>query len=520
MAAASLWAVTAGLAGFPAPALGTAPPGGWAEGRILVQPRAGVTEADLERVLRRHLGRSAQRLHGLGTRVVEVPARFEAVVAEALSRDPRVAFAEPDFRYRLQQFPDDPRYPSQWHLPRIEAPEAWTTSLGEGVVVAVLDTGVDGNHPDLAGRLLPGWNFCDGDEDTNDVHGHGTQVAGVVAAQGDNAVGVASVAWRASILPARVGYADGTAFSSTIASALGWAADQGAQVANISYDIVGSRAIAAAAGRFRSRGGIVVAAAGNTGAAVEAPSEPNFISVSATTSRDTRANWSSYGPHVDLSAPGADILTTEIGGGYAVVSGTSFASPCVAGVAALVLAANPALASPEVESILFGTSLDLGSGGWDEEYGHGRVNAAAAVRAAVGEAGGDDREPEVAFASPADGEEVSGGVGVDVHASDDTGVAFVELYVDGSPHGVSEQEPHGFFVDFSDRPPGPAELTAYAYDSAGNRSSPARITVQVTVARLLGEGEGVGTGDPPQADAAISGGGGGGGCFLSTLSGK
>ena len=360
----------------------------WVSGRILVQTWPGTDEAELGALLQQHGGRNWRRLAGSTVHIVDVPARAEQAVAAALAKNPRIKFAERDMLLPPAVIiPDDPYYPNAWHLDTINAPEAWDISFGNNVVVAVLDTGVDAAHPDLDGQLVAGWNMYDDNADTSDVHGHGTKVAGVVAAFSNNATGVTSIAWQAKIMPVRIAGTDGWASISTIASGLRWAADNGANIVNISYAVSDSGTVTDAAEYMRSKGGLVFASAGNDGDQLTTPPNASIITVSATTSSDTKASWSNYGSVIDIAAPGSGIWSTKMGGGYGSVSGTSFSSPAAAAVAALIMASDPALGPDEVENVLKNTSDDLGSPGVDELYGYGRVNAAAATSSAAGGSG-------------------------------------------------------------------------------------------------------------------------------------
>ncbi len=466
--------------GFMASGIAWAEKPPWAQGRILVQARTGVSDAELDDVLFEHGGRRLGALHQIRVHVVSVPPQAEEAVARALSKHPKISFAEPDALIPPDDtIPNDPKYASQWHLPLMKAPAAWDYTLGDGVIAAVLDTGVDGTHPDFAGKLVPGWNLYDNNADTSDVYGHGTNVAGVIGAAANNALGVASLAWNTKIMPVRISQPDGYAYYSTIASGLTWAADHGARVANISYMVTGSSTVTSAADYFRKKGGLVFASAGNTGALESTPENPAIISVSATTSTDTKASWSSYGNYIDLAAPGSGILTTARGGGYASVSGTSFSSPAAAAVGALLFSLNPTLSPDQVERLLEDTAVDLGTAGWDTYYGHGRVDAQAAVLAALEAKPLDTEAPVVTITAPTVGAKVSGNLAVDVSASDNVGVVRVELYANGGFITEATQAPYRFSVDTTAFADGSLTLTAKAWDKAGNQGLSKAVAVTV-----------------------------------------
>ncbi|MBA3506709.1 MAG: S8 family serine peptidase, partial [Betaproteobacteria bacterium] len=299
--------------------------GPWAKGRILVMPRAGLSDTEFAKILGAHGGQAARKLGNLNIHVVELPpSASEKAVAKLLSLHPHIKFAEPDQLVAPDLGANDIYYGSAWHLQMVQAPIAWDYSLGAGVTVAILDSGVDASHPDLQGQLVPGWNFWDNNNDTTDYRGHGTLVAGVVAAAGNNSIGVTSMAWNAKIMPIRVSDLNGYGSWSAMASGLSWAADRGAKVANISFMVHSSSTVQSAAQYMRNKGGVVVNSAGNTGGFDPTAASDSLISVSATDSGDARAGWSTYGSHVDFSAPGVGIWSTAAGGGYSAVSGTSF----------------------------------------------------------------------------------------------------------------------------------------------------------------------------------------------------
>ena len=346
----------------------------WAKGRLLVMQRAGLEAAELNKLLKPH-GGVATRIGQSDLHIVQLPAAAsETAVLAQLAHHPHLKFAELDRRVASVLVSNDPYLGSEWHLAKINAAAAWDVSQGAGVTIAILDTGVLPGHPDLL--QVPGWNFVDNNNNTADVQGHGTSVAGAAAAITNNGAGVAGVAGNAKIMPIRVADATGSAYYSTIASGVTYAADNGARVANASFSgVYASSSIQSAGNYLKSKGGLLVVAAGNSGTNDGSPATSSMIPVSATDSSDLMASWSSYGSYVAVAAPGVGIWTTSNDGSYRSASGTSFASPITAGVVALMMAAKPTLSSGQVESLLYSTALDLGTAGRDIYFGYGRKNS-------------------------------------------------------------------------------------------------------------------------------------------------
>ncbi|MEI8312635.1 MAG: S8 family serine peptidase, partial [Verrucomicrobiota bacterium] len=304
-------------------------------GRVLACPSGSASEAVVQNSFKGSGAREIGRLHQINVRVLEVSKASEARVIAALSKNPNFEFAEPDYIAQVILTPNDPYYASQWHLPKVGAPAAWDVTTGKSTVaVAVVDTGVDSTHPDLMGRVLPGYDFVNADSNASDDNGHGTAVAGTAAAAGNNGVGVAGVAWAVSILPVKVMAADGTGATSTIANGINYSADRGARVINLSMGSTSSSlTLQKAVSYAYTKGAVLIAAAGNNGNST--PFYPaaytQVVAVSALNSSDALPVWSNYGSYVDISAPGEAITTTWPGGSYMTMSGTSFSSPLVAG---------------------------------------------------------------------------------------------------------------------------------------------------------------------------------------------
>jgi subtilisin family serine protease len=310
----------------------------------------------------------------------------------ALRRVRGVRFAEFDRAVHALDVPADPMYRKQWGLTKIHAPAAWNIEVGEtrSVTVAVIDTGVDVNHPDLKQKLLSGFNSVANSTDVQDDHGHGTHVAGIIAASTNNAVGIAGVSWGARILPIKSLDKSGAGSSCAILAGVVFATSQHVDVINMSLGGPGhcSAAVQEAVNAAHAADIAVVAAAGNSGFSFNTPSTPancdHVLAVAATDQRDRAAAFSNFGDYVDLSAPGVEIVSTIIdtktgAHSYAALSGTSMASPMVAGLAALIGARHPDWGANEIETRLIRTSRDLGKRGWDEHFGHGRIDAARAV---------------------------------------------------------------------------------------------------------------------------------------------
>lgn len=410
MARVRLSVVGVALAMAAAAAWAGAPAGGGRPGRVLYQLKPGASAAQLQALEARgkaHGLATVRTLQGLGVRVAQTARGQSAerdVCADLLATG-AVAFAEPDALVPPVALPNDPYYGSQWQHARINSPGAWDRTTGSAsVLAAVCDTGVSSTHPDLAANLqLPGYNAVDGSTNTEPVYNHGTGVAGCIGAVGNNGAGVAGMAWTVKILPIRItNTSDGLAYVSDAADGIRHAADRGAKVVNLSYLMAGYSTIDAAAQYLRGKGGLLFVAAGNNGQDPGWPDFASFIAVGATDSADNKASWSNYGAYIDVVAPGVGVYSTTGASSYGSMSGTSFSSPIAAGLGALLYSVNPSLTPAEVEDALFTTCKDLGAAGEDNVFGHGRIDAAAAV-ARVASVQPNSPPLAVAAASPASG---------------------------------------------------------------------------------------------------------------------
>lgn len=322
--------------------------------------------------------------------VPAIAASVPEAAIEGLLRNPRVVSVEPD----IEVYAIDAELDNTWGVKRIGAGAVHDGgNKGNGVKVAVIDSGVDYTHPDLDANYAGGYDFVNGDNDPMDDNGHGTHVAGTIAAE-DNGIGVIGVAPEARIYALKVLGAGGSGSYSDVIAALQWAVGNGVQVTNNSYGSSGDpgATVKAAFDNADAAGVIHIAAAGNSGNPpgkgdnVIYPARwASVIAVAATDKSDNRATWSSTGPDVELAAPGVSIKSTLLGSGYGEKSGTSMASPHVAGTAALVITTGIAdtngngRVNDEVRQKLVDTADDLGDPGRDTKYGYGLVDADGAA---------------------------------------------------------------------------------------------------------------------------------------------
>jgi thermitase len=299
-----------------------------------------------------------------------------------------VAFAE--LHYLLMQndtneanalnLPNDQLYQEeyQWNLPVIGTEQGWGISRGdEDITIAVVDTGVDLDHPDLVNRLVEGYNILGENSNPDDDNGHGTHVAGIIASETNNREGIAGLTWFNKIMPIKAMSAEGYGTTFDIAKGIIWAVDNGANVINLSLGNYKESNVLKRAIRYAYNNNVVmVAAAGNDGTSQPSypAAYPEVLSVSAVNYDGTLADFSNYGSYINISAPGVYIPSTYFNEQYASLSGTSMAAPHVAGLAGLIKSANPELTNNEVMSIIQTSARDLGAKGKDIEFGSGLID--------------------------------------------------------------------------------------------------------------------------------------------------
>jgi thermitase len=405
---ASLAAVAVGFGAITGTVPGNAAPEPQqGPGQIIVKFRDNGAAAG---VLRQQGLSDGAGIGSTGAHVVKVPAGQESSLIAALSRNPAVEYAEPD--EVVTAATSDQYFPRQYALQNtgqsftntagdisvpkgnadadVDAVEAWAITSGNGITVAVLDSGVDLDHPDINPKVVLRANFS-GAATNEDKYGHGTHVAGIVAAS-HNTYGVAGVCPGCTILAGKVLDDRGIGSSSGLANGINWAVSNGAKVINMSIGVRASRTLETAINNAWSKGVVLVAAAGNGGnqTKIYPAAYPNVIAVAATDNKDAKASFSTYGPSwVDLAAPGVNVYSTfpdqdfalaepnNRSLSYDVGNGTSMSSPIVAATAALAWSVNPAATNTSIRAKVESTADKINGTG--TYWANGRVNACRAV---------------------------------------------------------------------------------------------------------------------------------------------
>jgi thermitase len=333
---------------------------------------------------------------GYRYQVVRIPAgmsRDEAIAR--LQHRAGVRMVAPNRIYSATFTPSDTMFNQQWGLDRIGAKSAWDKGVSaSGVTVAVLDTGVDYNHPELKGRVIKGPDLADQDDDPRDVHGHGTHVSGIIGAAGNNNEGIAGVAWNCKILAVKVLSDNGNGTTDAVVEGIRYAADHGARVINMSLgtgakDTSIDPVLHYAMEYAYKKGVVIVAAAGNEHGQVTCPANDPYAIAVSSTSAFWKFEWlsmfSNKGEKVEVAAPGGGIWSlfptsgAKMGRNYGKLSGTSMAAPFVSGEAALIIAQHPTWTPAQVRARIDSAVDDKGSAGRDDKYGYGRINLAKAL---------------------------------------------------------------------------------------------------------------------------------------------
>jgi subtilisin family serine protease len=347
----------------------------YAPGQLVVGLEEDATKAEVKTAVEDAGATVDQSIGAIGTKVLQVPTAEVEEAIDSLEDSPAIEYVEREVVLEAADtVPNDTLWQDQWGPRRVRAQRAWDATRGSSsVVVAVIDTGVAYGHPDLQGLFVPGHDFVNNDADPRDDHGHGTAVAGVIAARTQNHEGQAGMCWKCSVMPVKVLDGNGSGPTSTIAAGIVWAVNHGARVINLSLGGAGTtQALQDAVVFAASKGVVVVAAAGNSGSSTKfyPAAYADALSVAATTSNDNLYDWSNRGAGwVQVAAPGCNVAPLR-GGGYGDFCGTSSATPIVSGIAALALSLDPGLGKDSLEQALRRTARH-GIGGVE----YGRVNA-------------------------------------------------------------------------------------------------------------------------------------------------
>jgi subtilisin family serine protease len=341
-----------------------------------------------------HLVGQHGQVHNVFHIIPAVVATLPQPAIEALSRNPNVKYIQPDYTIHIgpMQLSGDPQPLAEvvpWGVDRIDADLAWSTTKGTGIKVAIVDTGIDMDHPDLQANIKGGINTIapkgryKDPNDFDDDHGHGSHCAGIVAAI-DNDIGVIGVAPEAWLYGVKTFDSRGSGKTSDCIEGIQWCTDNGMDVISMSWSSGAfDQALNDTCEAAWAAGCVLVAAASNNG--VEYPDAypaayASVMAISATDSNDDLAYFSNYGDEIELAAPGVSIYSCYKGGAYAYMSGTSMACPHVSGAAALAIAVYPTYTNTQIRQLLWDTAEDLGDPGWDIYFGYGLVDAQAAVQ--------------------------------------------------------------------------------------------------------------------------------------------
>lgn len=379
----------------------------YVQNQILVKFKDNVTEEDMVQIHRKYGVKSFRKSYGDHYHIVTIRDGEVEKMVNLYSKIPQVKFAEPNYILRAYLAPNDEFFKFQWHLSQINCEKAWDISTGQGVVVAIIDTGVNPNGFDsFGGRIIQGRDFVNGDGDSSDDNGHGTHVAGTVAQATNNGTGVAGVAFDSTILAVKVLGRFGFGNTDAVIDGIRWAADAGgANIINLSLGgPEGSNILEDTINEIHDKGIVIVAAAGNESGSVGFPAAyEKVIAVGSVRFDETLSFFSNSGPEIDVVAPGGDMNIDQNNDGFLdgvlqetfsrgffrnrnnfdwdffFFQGTSQASPHVAGVAALILSKNPTFTPDEVLDAITSTAKDLGQPGKDNTFGWGLIDAAAAL---------------------------------------------------------------------------------------------------------------------------------------------
>lgn len=354
------------------------------EGELLIKFKKNVSKEEKQKFFNQYKARTKEEIKALGIELIAIDTQNSPEQkAKSLRQQEteKIEFVEPNYPYYLAEtIPDDPLFvESQWGLHKIQAPLGWDISVGdESMVVAVLDTGANFAHQDLATRLLPGYDFFNYDSDPTDDNGHGSIVTGIIGAITNNNIGVAGTSWNNKVMPLKVCSASGSCALTAIANAITYAADNGARVISMSFtNSMPSTTMKSAIDYAYDKGVLSVAATGNNNYqyVLYPAAYPNTLAVGASGSSDQRESYSNYGTSLDCLAPGSATSTTSsVYSTYGSMGGTSVSAPFASGLAGLIFSVNQALSPLQVMEIIRQGADDIAPAGWDIYSGYGRIN--------------------------------------------------------------------------------------------------------------------------------------------------
>ncbi len=355
-------------------------PGAYYSDRVVVKPKSELNDSI----------QIINEYKDIGEYVLKIPNGKDArKYAKELEKTGLYEYVYLDYLVKPAKFvspreSNDPFYSNQWHLGRIKASHIWNYDTNRDFTIAVVDTGVDIDHPDLVDNLLPGYNVVSGlsqadGGDVNDDFGHGTDAAGLIAAKGNNGIGVSGIGWNFKVVPVKVtNRSDGLAFFGDILQGIRWSADQGIKVITVDWESVDAPGVSTTGDYAREMGSIVTWSAGNSGRVLNRD-PTNITIVGGTFLTDSLLGFSNRGDAIDLVAPGINLFTTKKGGTYGYSSGTSFSAPIVAGAISYIWSFDPYQTPEEVLEKLSLFADDLGISGKDNLYGYGIPNIQASV---------------------------------------------------------------------------------------------------------------------------------------------
>lgn len=465
--------------------------------RLIIKLKNNPSDNKVGDALKRYGAKQHKNIPKLSTIVVSVPNNQKSDLRNELFKSGDVVYVEYDQIASGSLLANDPSFSKQWYLENnaqyiggqygiadsdIDASKAWDIATGTGVKVAILDSGINTSHPDLLGKVVGESNFTNSST-TSDLKGHGTHVAGIVAATSNNGKGVAGGCLNCQLLNGKVLGDDGSGWHSWISDGIVWATDNGAKVINLSLGgTSGSTLLNEAVDYAWAKGVVVVAAAGNNGSTTKfyPAAYANALAVASTDNKDVKSGFSNYGSGwVDVAAPGSYIYSTLLGSSYGYMSGTSMATPIVAATAALVWSGTYGTSASSVRDRLE-QSVDkiTGSGTY---WAHGRINAASALGYQQTTTSGDITPPKTPLNLRTTSVKAYKVALSWYSSTDNVAVKGYTLLRDGLPVASTTSTS---FVDSNLVPNTSYSYRVIAFDAAGNISNPSN----EIIAKTLGVG--------------------------------